>query len=622
MAAPNLSIALEPVVNGKVVYLPLAPEVAGATALFKLVMRLRITNNEPTNVTVTMIRYAFPNTLLPGVIMTRPDIVLADGGTILAKSAKWWSNGVVTLEDKTVVDNAVYMQLPAPASVKVEVSCSGFDTAAEVTSTLAPHVPGQPGGGYPLPFNASDLKSDERVITSARHWANGGSTGGQIYAHDVDIQRWDADSGSWMDTLPGMDGTKNEHYVSWGKPVRAMADGTVEEWLDDMEANTKLRALPVPSPVPVSGNHLWLIHGDERMLYPHLQKGSIPDELKVKGAPVNARQFIGRLGNSGNASQPHIHLQCHGNGASLPLRPIVLRTARLADATKVTAPDGASAPWVGVSKQGVPKPTVAIWPASTLPGYPVPAAGIARGGDWANTFWISLDRASFEARAQKLFDDSGRRLVYVTTFLEGGNRRWVGIARSGDWANSFWISPDRASFEARAQKLFDENKRRLTHVHTFPEGNQRRWVGIARSGDWANSFWISPDRASFEARAQKLFDENKRRLTHVHTFPEGNQRRWVGIARSGDWANSFWISPDRASFEARAQKLFDENKRRLTHVHTFPEGNQRRWVGIARSGDWANSFWVSGDIDTFSDTAQDLFDDSNRRLTCVEILTD
>jgi hypothetical protein len=159
-------------------------------------------------------------------------------------------------------------------------------------------------------------------------------------------------------------------------------------------------------------------------------------------------------------------------------------------------------------------------------------------------------------------------------------------------------------------------------VHTFTEGGQRRWAGIARGGDWANSFWISPDRASFEAQAQKVFDQQGRRLTYVTTYMEGAQRRWVGIARGGDWANSFWISPDRASFEAQAQKVFDQQGRRLTHVHTFTEGGQRRWAGIARGGDWANSFWISPDLDAFSDRAQDLFDDSQRRLTCMEPLTD
>ena len=60
--------------------------------------------------------------------------------------------------------------------------------------------------------------------------------------------------------------------------------------------------------------------------------------------------------------------------------------------------------------------------------------------------------------------------------------------------------------------------------------------------------------------------------------------------------------------------------RRLVHVHTYVEGTKRYWVGIARSGDWGNSFWLSSNLDSFNLTAQDLFDSKGRRLMLVEFL--
>jgi hypothetical protein len=45
-------------------------------------------------------------------------------------------------------------------------------------------------------------------------------------------------------------------------------------------------------------------------------------------------------------------------------------------------------------------------------------------------------------------------------------------------------------------------------------------------------------------------------------------------------------------------------------------------VGISRSADWANSFWVSNDLDAFERDAQNLFDDKGRRLRAVEFLDD
>jgi murein DD-endopeptidase MepM/ murein hydrolase activator NlpD len=197
----------------------------------------------------------------------------------------------------------------------------------------------------------------------------------------------------------------------------------------------------------------------------------------------------------------------------------------------------------------------------------------------------------------------------------------AGIARSGDWANSYWISTSRSAFEQKAQQLFDDRGLRLIHVHTYVEGGQRLWMGIARSGDWASSFWISNSRAAFAAKAQDLFDDHGRRLTFVQTYVEGGTRRWIGIAQGGNWANSFWISEGFTAFNTKAQQLFDQQGRRLVHVHTYVEANKRFWVGIARSGNWANSFWLSSNVDSFNFTAQDLFDEKGRRLTVVEFLS-
>jgi Peptidase family M23 len=632
MAAPNLNIAVEPLESGKAAYLPLAPSADGGTAQLKIVLRLRIMNNEAAEVVVTGIQFAYPRSGVPASTMQGVALVLdPDGdqkpsdanGAIQPGQTATWSNGVVKIGSNTV-DNAVYLDTPAPAKVAVKVTCEGFASPATTTLELAPYTKPVADGAFLLPYGPSELRADEYVVTSARHWANGGAAGGQIFAHDISVQGIDSD-GSWSQLLPGGSDVKNSDYRIWSKPVRAVADGTVESWKDGMPTNTITKGsdgklqFPSPTPDPVAGNHFWIRHGDVLVLYAHLQKGTLPADLLQKGAPVHAGQKLGLAGNSGNATNPHTHMQCAHVGTKA-LRPMPFQNAWLLDQTKVTAPAGG--PWTRVSARGIPFTNVAIWPESTHPRLLVPMAGIARGGSWANSFWISPDRASFEAKAQELFDQNGRRLIHVSTYPENGARRWVGIARGGDWANSFWISADRASFEAKAQQLFDQKGRRLVYVYTYPEGNARRWVGIARSGDWANSFWISPDRASFEAKAQELFDQKGRRLIHVHTYPEGNARRWVGIARSGDWASSFWISADRASFEAKAQKLFDQKGRRLIHVHTYPEGNARRWVGIARSGTWANNFWVSADLDSFSRRAQDLFDERGRRLTEVAPLVE
>ena len=117
------------------------------------------------------------------------------------------------------------------------------------------------------------------------------------------------------------DKTRNESYVDYGSPILAVADGTVTETLDTMEAN-KPGVLPAKDPVlarkltlqTVDGNHIVLRLGrGVYAFYAHLLKGS----LKVKvGDRVHKGQVIASLGNTGNANASHLHFQLM-NGPSV-----------------------------------------------------------------------------------------------------------------------------------------------------------------------------------------------------------------------------------------------------------------------------------------------------------------
>jgi hypothetical protein len=104
------------------------------------------------------------------------------------------------------------------------------------------------------------------------------------------------------------------------------------------------------------------------------------------------------------------------------------------------------------------------------------------------------------------------------------------------------------------------------------------------------------------------------------TWVDGKTRKWLGISRSGTWANRWWISPNIGHFSTTAQQLFDHEGKRLVHVTTYVDGNQRWWVGIARSGTWANRWYFSADLDLFALEAQRLFDHEHLRLVHVEML--
>lgn len=103
------------------------------------------------------------------------------------------------------------------------------------------------------------------------------------------------------------DGTsKNENWWGWGEPVLAVADGEITEIVDEFPDNTP-RVLPPVTLDNIAGNHIVLqIARNRFVMYAHLQRGSI----RVRtGEHVHRGKVLALLGNSGNSTGAHLHLQ-------------------------------------------------------------------------------------------------------------------------------------------------------------------------------------------------------------------------------------------------------------------------------------------------------------------------
>ena len=107
------------------------------------------------------------------------------------------------------------------------------------------------------------------------------------------------------------DGLKNSDYYAYGQPVHAAAEGTVVAALGGVEENLPSRTprrnpecYPPAGDIPMLGNHVVIRHaGGEHTFYAHLQ----PSLGVSEGEQVAAGQVIGRVGNSGESTEPHLH---------------------------------------------------------------------------------------------------------------------------------------------------------------------------------------------------------------------------------------------------------------------------------------------------------------------------
>jgi murein DD-endopeptidase len=101
---------------------------------------------------------------------------------------------------------------------------------------------------------------------------------------------------------------EDRNWSAYGADVLAVADGTVLDSHDGIPENdpTSDRKAVAINLTTVGGNHVLLGIGQNfALFYAHLQPGSI--RVRV-GERVRKGQVIGKVGNSGQADAPHLHM--------------------------------------------------------------------------------------------------------------------------------------------------------------------------------------------------------------------------------------------------------------------------------------------------------------------------
>ena len=119
-------------------------------------------------------------------------------------------------------------------------------------------------------------------------------------------------------------GTRFDDYYGYGADVLAAADGRVISTANDRPEDPTAMQRPdetqeayfaclqkeqgerlAKGPTAITGNYVMIDHGKgEYSLHAHLQ----PDSLRVRvGDQIKAGEVVGKLGSSGNSTEPHLH---------------------------------------------------------------------------------------------------------------------------------------------------------------------------------------------------------------------------------------------------------------------------------------------------------------------------
>lgn len=198
--------------------------------------------------------------------------------------------------------------LPMPASLKhrmvFESTAADGSTSDATLEDFQVSVSHDPVPTLAPPFKGGTWLAGDGPANNSVHRRAIIAIDGHIYS----AERFAID---WVKVGPNGDSrhdgaTRNENWWGYGEPVLAVADGEVTEVVDGIADNTP-RALPPVTLDNIAGNYVTLqIAPNRYVTYAHLQKGSIRVRVRDR---VHRGDVLALLGNSGNTTGAHLHLQ-------------------------------------------------------------------------------------------------------------------------------------------------------------------------------------------------------------------------------------------------------------------------------------------------------------------------
>ena len=144
-----------------------------------------------------------------------------------------------------------------------------------------------------------------------------------------------------------------------GRRVVAPADAIVAAASDGVPDEPQSGALG-EEPADPAGNHVWLQYGAVRVLLAHLKRGTI---AVAPGQTVRAGDHLGEVGNSGNSTEPHLHIHVQRPGLRrypMAARPLPFTIEGIGPLHRqlrfVVPPDGAPPRQEGIRWPGIGAP--------------------------------------------------------------------------------------------------------------------------------------------------------------------------------------------------------------------------------------------------------------------------
>jgi hypothetical protein len=591
MSVPNLALAVEPVESGNIVFLPMTPKTSTGKARGRVLLRLSITNNEAKAILVTFINVSFPGSA-PTWGLRQINQMVNSGDTLL-----WWAQNP---SDDMLFD------LPGPDQIQLKIWADGFSEPKSFTYKLVPHRSPVSEGAYLFPAKAADLAFGEFwSINGCIHGT--GDEGSQSFGYDMGVMGVDPETGLFSDNIPGTDGTANLHKRIFGKPIYAMADGIVLHALNECPNNLwpltweKEEELKRKSDEQRinnwerynnaddfggAGNHFYIQHNDEVVLYAHMQKGTLTPSLLKKGAVVKAGDKLGLAGNSGASSGPHTHIHAiQGTKPEVgPLRPIILKDCWMID-NDLIIESAQKGTWAKANHSGISEGSSMDWRKGDV--FLSPSA---RQPDYPEVVKHHVNETGYQTLVNDFFG-RGFKPVWLQAYTYMGQTYFNVIFRpAGEsaWKSHHGLGSDE--YQAAYNLWVKDNGFRIANVCTY-------WSHAMNKIAYAVLFEkkSGPPQMAYHGKIQAehkaLFDDWTAPAkgfvaTQISVVSVVGIRWYTGVYEKktvvGGWELKTTLSAEEY------QQKWNENagfNRGLVGLHTYTHLNQANFVGLWYGGE-------------------------------------
>jgi hypothetical protein len=530
------------------------------------------------------------------------NIILATDQLKVDPGYTWcWQNS----RDYHVPGDVIFLESPMPTEATFKFYFKNFTIPITITKKLQPY-----NTGLILPFKKSDLRENEYWSSYAMH---GG--GDQVFAYDMGVSGY---KDGWSDLLPNKDGTKNDHYRIWGKPIYAMADGYVLEFLNNCPDN----ANPMPGGLTDAqgdqfmedqktnywgayenqggggGNHLSIRHSGLVALYAHMQKGSIPAKFLSKNAVIKKGDFLGLAGNAGNSTGPHLHTHVKTyKDDNTPggewFRPLIFNNGYVIGRENYTSPFSNVA-WSALNKEGI---TGLQGKSSFI--YPGDHPYCAYPTNWGEVCKFGISNDNFQTEFDKIWT-CGYYPIWVDGYDAGGKTYFNVIVRPS--AGVQWVARhnmDGTAYQTEYNK-WDNDGYRLLFVDSYKRNGAVNYAAV----------WIK------DGKAKPIAYHGKTLAWHEANFKANSDKGFVPVnvavlSVGGEtYITAIWEKKNTGGFYARPAMTLqqykdyfkdysDQQKFKLVYLNAWTKNGVPMLSGIwyKNVADY-NAWWAKHHLNT------------------------